>query len=80
MLNDNELMKQSMMTAHDYMNRAWCDIDELFGEGFAVKHPELIAAYMQTAATDYATTAGFKKIQDALESIATSIDLLAQKV
>jgi hypothetical protein len=70
-----ELMQQSMMTAHDYMNHAKRDIDEMFNDGYAEQHPELIAAYMKTAAIDYATTAGLQKISESLENIATAIDL-----
>jgi hypothetical protein len=49
------LLRQAPMTAHDYMMHAISDIDELLGKGYAAKHPELIAAYMQTAAIDFAT-------------------------
>src|SRR6516162_4954672 len=47
------LMRQAQMTAHDYMAQARHDIDEVFGERYAISHPELIAAYMQTAALDF---------------------------
>lgn len=74
MLSATELMNQSMMTAHDYMNHAQQDIDTIFGVGFAAKNPELIAAYMQTAALDFATTFGLQGIQEGLARIAETLD------
>lgn len=47
------LMRQASMTAQFYMLKAKADIDEMFGNGYAAKHPELVAAYMQTAARDF---------------------------
>ena len=37
------------------MLNAIADIDERLGKGYAKQHPELIAAYMHTAAIDFAT-------------------------
>jgi hypothetical protein len=50
--SNETLFRQAPMTAHDYMLKAIGDIDELLGKGYAKQHPELIAAYMQTAAID----------------------------
>ena len=55
------LLKQAPMTAHDYMHSAISDIDKMFGEGFAKKNPDLVAAYMQVCAKDFAT-ASFCKV------------------
>jgi hypothetical protein len=55
MTSDDNLLRQAHMTAHDYMMYAKSDIDELFGNDFAAKHPELVAAYMQVAARDFDT-------------------------
>jgi len=60
------LMRQASMTAHDYMQKAISDIDNLLGEGYAKEHPELIAAYMQTAALDFMASFG---LADHLENI-----------
>lgn len=67
-MTNQELMQQSMMTAHDYMNHARRDIDELFGEGYAAKNPQLIGDYMKTAAIDLATFAGLRKISESIDS------------
>jgi hypothetical protein len=50
------LMQQASMTADDYMGQAISRIDRHLGDGYAAKHPELIGAFIQTAALDFATT------------------------
>jgi hypothetical protein len=74
MLTADDLMKQAMMTAHDYMSHARFDIDEMFGEGFARANPSLVAAYMQTAALDFAATFGLQGISNSLDTIAERLD------
>ena len=51
-----ELLMQASGTVHDYMLRAMQDIDDHFGKGFAVAHPELVGAMVQAAAADYAAS------------------------
>jgi len=63
------LFRQAPMTAHDYMLKA-SDIDELLGKGYAKQHPELIAAYMQTAATDFGTAI----VAGGIETLSTLVD------
>jgi hypothetical protein len=65
-MTQDDLMRQACMTAHDYMLNARADIDKMFGAGHAAKHPELVAAYMNAAATDFAATFGLQSIADAL--------------
>lgn len=67
------LLKQAPMTAHSYMLNARKDIDEMFGDGYAAKHPELMAAYMNAAAIDLHGAVLGKLIPPALESIAEAI-------
>lgn len=55
MLKEEDLFRQAMMTAHDYMVNAKSEIDESFGDGYAAEHPELVAAYMQAAGYDLRT-------------------------
>lgn len=72
MLTADKLMGQAMMTAHDYMAHAVHDIDEIFGPGYAKAHPELVAAYMQTAAIDFAATFGLQGIAESIDRLADS--------
>ncbi|HVC37832.1 MAG TPA: hypothetical protein VNF46_05465 [Gammaproteobacteria bacterium] len=50
-----ELMKQAGYTAEAYLIDAIHSIDKFLGDGYAAEHPELIAAYMNTAARDFDT-------------------------
>lgn len=44
---------QACMTAYDYLLHACKDINEVMGPGTAERNPELVAAYMHTAALNY---------------------------
>jgi hypothetical protein len=59
-------MRQAPMTAHDYLLSAVHDIDEVLGKGYARAHPELMAAFIQTAALDF----GAAVIARAIEGLA----------
>jgi hypothetical protein len=50
------LMRQASMTAYTHMRSAKDDIDAMFGEGYAKQHPELVGAYTQAAAINFAAT------------------------
>ena len=58
------LMRQASMTASDYMRAAVHEIDAQFGKGYAKAHPELVAAFMSTAAQDFHTGLMAATIQD----------------
>lgn len=78
------LLRQASMTAAEYFDKAVRHIDDSFGDGYAKKHPELIAAFMQVAASDmnYATLA--KAQSEAIEYLAgmqsDSLKLIARKI
>jgi hypothetical protein len=85
MTDDDHLLKQAMMTAHDYMHSAVTDIDECFGRGYAEKNPNFVAAYMHVAARDFDTAMRVKygppdtHLPDALNEIANAIRAVAKK-
>ncbi len=58
-----DLMRQAWKTAAEYMDHAKEEIDRTFGEGYAAKHPELVAAFMETAARDFQTGMMAKRIE-----------------
>jgi hypothetical protein len=64
---DADNKTRAPMTAADYMAEAVRNIDLHFGDGYAEKHPELVGAFMQTAAIDLGTAI----IARALESVTT---------
>lgn len=53
MLTSAELMAQAAITANEYMLLAIDSIDTRFGESYAKKHPDLVGAFMKTAAHDF---------------------------
>lgn len=71
------LLRQASMTAEDYMRSAKRSIDETFGDGYAAKNPALVAAFMQTAATDFATSSNGKVFGDRLSDLARALETLA---
>jgi len=73
----DHLMEQAQMTSADYMRRARHEIDAAFGEGYAEKNPTLVAAFMQTAASDYAAALQSKVIGEALEQVAGQLGYVA---
>jgi hypothetical protein len=69
-------MEQAADTAHGYFHRAIKTIDDEFGHGYAKQHPELIAAFIRTAAADYQATLSAQSVQ----SIETSVEELANAI
>ncbi|ASA53866.1 hypothetical protein GX95_04010 [Salmonella enterica subsp. enterica serovar Minnesota] len=72
MLSASDIERQAVNTAAYWMERAIHEINGLFGNGYAEKHPELVAAFMQTAARDE-TAMGLRGIAEALESLHVTI-------
>jgi len=57
------LLSQAHGTAEVYMTEAVKSIDRLFGKGFAQHYPDLVAAFMKTAAIDFATAIAAKNLE-----------------
>jgi hypothetical protein len=72
-----ELLDQSQMTASDYLAGAHGKIDERFGEGYAAKHPQLVAAYMEVAAADFRTSVTLKILEPILGRLAEGVSGVA---
>jgi hypothetical protein len=70
------LLRQAPMTAQNYFIDAVRIIDEKFGEGYAAKHPELVAAFMQVCASDFAQASQLF----AAEYIENGLGLIAQAI
>lgn len=69
------LMGQAHSTAYTYLTEAKKDIDRVFGTGYAMKNPHLVAAYMATAAQDFQSSSigvAAQKIRDALWDLGES--------
>jgi hypothetical protein len=51
--NYDALLHQAHATVGEYLREAVRYIDEELGDGYAKKNPALVAAFIQTAASDY---------------------------
>lgn len=71
------LMNQASMTANDYLLEAKEKIDRIFGEGYAAKTPELVAAFIKTAGQDYNAAILAVAIQEASEKIESALHAIA---
>jgi hypothetical protein len=82
--NSDTLLRQASMTAMEYFDKAVIHIDDSFGKGYAKEHPELIAAFMQVAASDFNAANSAKSLAEAIEQLAetqaNAIKLLATKI
>lgn len=56
------------MTAAEYLHKGVKALDGEFGEGYAARHPELLAAFMRTAALDFQTSVCAAVAQDLLDA------------
>lgn len=63
------LMRQAHITSSTYLSMAKSDIDSEFGHGYAMKHPELVVAFMNTAAMDFHSAMVRESAQDIAETI-----------
>ncbi len=68
-LDAGGLMRQAGMTAEHYLIDGMENIDKHMGNGYAKAHPELLAAYMQTAALDFHATFLAKELTASIMSI-----------
>lgn len=79
-LSFSELSDKATEEIKFYCEQSIHHIDTLFGDGYAKKHPELIGRLAQACATEFATSATGKIMQqfnDPLGSIAAAINRIA---
>ena len=77
MPNDKIIHDSSKLAAGNYLNAAIRDIDAEFGEGYARAHPELVAAFMQTAVMDYSSGIASESLHEAVGQIKGALDDIA---
>jgi hypothetical protein len=74
------MLRQAGMTAETYLIDGVAAIDKFFGKGFAKEHPELIGAFMQAAATDYAGETIAQQIRAGLDEAGAAINLTSREI
>jgi hypothetical protein len=72
-MNAMDLMRQAGSTADAYLGDGIECIDKRLGKGFAKEHPELLAAFMRTAAADFASMWVTEHIEAAISDSAVVI-------
>ncbi|MGP4958118.1 hypothetical protein [Pseudomonas helleri] len=72
------LVDQAPDTAGDYLFAAKEKIDQEFGEGYAAKKPELVAAFIKTAGQDFNTAVLVVAIQEASDKIESALHAIAE--
>jgi hypothetical protein len=73
------MLRQAGMTAETYLIDGVVAIDKFFGKGFAKEHPELIGAFMQSAATECARRTIAQQIRAGLDELGVAIDLTSRE-
>jgi hypothetical protein len=71
--NNETLLRQAPTTANEYLLSAIDQIDLKLGAGYAAKHPELVAAFMQASATDLGTAVIARAIESLSGRLAAAI-------
>ncbi len=74
------LMNQASDSTTVYLRRAKSEIDSIFGDGYAIKNPQLIAAFIQAAATDMSGATIAKVLGHALQELSSSIREVSDKL
>ena len=67
------LMRQAPATAAEYLREAVRAIDKQFEDGYASKHPELVATLIDVSAKDFNNAILIVAIQEASEKIAEAL-------
>lgn len=69
----DSLLRQARATASTYLMHAIKSIDDIFEEGYAATHPELVAGFIQACTADFHTAIIASVLQDSAEAIALAI-------
>ena len=55
-ISNDSAVHQAGLTIHQYLVQAQAHIDDVFGDGYAAAHPDLVGACVQAQATDFNST------------------------
>lgn len=80
LMSYDDIMKKAHQTAREYLIYAVANVDDLLGQGSAEKHPEIVAALVQAAATDYAASMLSHRVVPQLSGITQAIADLQSSV
>lgn len=80
--NDNAV-DQAGRTIRQYLYQALEHIDDIFGEGYAHKNPNLVGQCVTAQALDFATTsitAALWEVKQLVDCVASSLDNIASEI
>jgi len=78
--SNETLLNNATSTAKTYLIEAKETIDDIFGKGYAEKNPELIAAFMRTAATDFHTSIQGRTLHEHLSRIDSALTSISAAI
>jgi hypothetical protein len=74
------LLGQASDSAASYLYRAKSEIDKVFGDGYAAENPQLVAAFINAAASDMNAATNAKVSGAVLQEIARSLSDIAEAI
>ncbi len=74
------LMRQAPETVHEYFHKAIKSIDDVFGNGYAKAHPELVAAFFQASCSEFGNSVLCQTLQDHIGEITMALNGLSNAV
>ncbi|KAE9648084.1 hypothetical protein EJA70_02870 [Pseudomonas sp. PB103] len=74
------LVEQAPDTAGRYLRAAIRQIDAELGDGYAAKNPQLIAAFIKAAATDFTSSCSIIAAQEVAESLTSALQDIARSL
>jgi len=76
----DDILRQSSMAVHDILLRAIDDIDKHLGAGYAKSHPELLAACIAAATSEFNNSAMIVAIQEASSKVGAALEDIARSL
>lgn len=76
----SEMLRQSPMAVHDILLHTVSNIDKILGEGYAEAHPELIAACVSAATSEFNNGSMIVAIQETSDKIASALEDVARSL
>ena len=76
----NTLVSQASSTASEYLSQAIRNVDNALGEGYAAKHPKLLAAMISASGQDFAAAVATKANQEIAERLAEALEDHAEAI
>lgn len=73
------LTRQASDTVASYLRSAVQEIDSTFSDGYAEKHPELVAAFIQASVSGFNASATAKVLGASIGRVSEAIERLADK-